>query len=123
MKNAAEKGHLNLAFESEKDQREKGTKEKVVGFMQKYVLAKSQKPSDNKVTSTGGDSEANEDQQQEPEEKGKKGTFIDRLIDSRCPENSGPCLKIFKVEFKISYVFLLSFKSAFPKMPDHDLHC
>ena len=92
--------------------------------MQKYVLAKSQKPSDNKVTSTGGDSEANEDQQQELEEKGrKKGTYIDRFIDSRCPENSGPCLKIFKVEFYYSYVFLLFFKSAFPKMSDHDLHC
>lgn len=97
---------MNLAFDSEKDLKEKGAKDKVVGFMQKYVLAKSQKPSDIKVTPTGGDTEANDGRQQETEEKEKKkeGTFIDRFIDSRCPENSGPCLKTFKVEFYISII-------------------
>ena len=49
---------MNLAFESEKDQKEKGTKDKVVGFMQKYVLAKSQKSSDDKENSSGGEAEA-----------------------------------------------------------------
>jgi len=94
----AEKGHLNLAFETEKDQKEKGAKDKVVGFMQKYVLAKSQKSSEDKVNTSGGEAEANDSQQETGEEKRKKkGTFIDRFIDSRCPENSGSCLKTFKL--------------------------
>ena len=89
---------MNLAFETEKDQKEKGAKDKVVGFMQKYVLAKSQKSSEDKVTSSSGEAEANDSQQETGGEKGKKkGTFIDRFIDSRCPENSGSCLKTFKV--------------------------
>ena len=89
---------MNLAFESEKDQKEKGTKDKVVGFMQKYVLAKSKKSSDDKETSSGGEAEANDSQQETGEKRKKKGTFVDRFIDSRCPENSGSCLKTFKVE-------------------------
>ena len=93
---------MNLAFESEKDQKEKGTKDKVVGFMQKYVLAKSQKSGDNKVNSSSGDTEENDSRQQPEEQRGKKGTFIDRFIDSRCPENSGTCLKTFKVLSAIS---------------------
>lgn len=96
---SAEKGHLNLAFESEKDPKEKGTKDKVVGFMQKYVLAKSQKSSDDKGTASvsGGETETNDSHQETEEKRSKKGTFIDRFIDSRCPENSGTCLKTFKV--------------------------
>ena len=71
----------------------------MVGFMQKYVLAKSQKSSDDKVTAPGpgGEVEANDSHQETEEKRNKKGTFIDRFIDSRCPENSGTCLKTFKV--------------------------
>ena len=88
---------MNLAFESEKDPKEKGTKDKVVGFMQKYVLAKSQKSSDDKISVSGGEVEANDSHQETEEKRSKKGTFIDRFIDGRCPENSGTCLKTFKV--------------------------
>ena len=95
---------MNLAFEPENDPKEKGVKDRVVGFMQKYILAKSSKSGDKDVSSAQRDIERKDScasQQGESdkkiEKKKKKGTFIDRVIDNRCPENSGSCLKTFKV--------------------------
>ena len=93
---------MNLAFEPENDPKEKGVKDRVVGFMQKYILAKSSKSGDKDVSSAQRDIERKDScasQQGESDKKieKKKGSFIDRVIDNRCPENSGSCLKTFKV--------------------------
>ena len=65
--------------------------------MHKHVLAKS-----SKTKELGPPQAAEKDQEAEGGKRkaAKKGTFIDRIIDDKCGENSCfslQCLKVFKV--------------------------
>ena len=74
-------------------------KDKVVDFMHKYVLAKSNSKTpeiatndqtENKSVTQSGDKTSSK----------KKTTFIDRIIDDKCADSacfSAGCLRIFKV--------------------------
>ena len=90
---SAERGVSNPGFETDHS----STKDKVLGFMHKHVLAKS-----SKTKELGPPQAAEKDQEAAGGKRktAKKGTFIDRIIDDKCGENSCfslQCLKVFKV--------------------------
>jgi len=96
----AEKGELNSGFASDEQSKDPSVKDKVVGFMHKYVLAKSN--SNNTAEIAANDQTGNQSVSEEGEKTSskKKTSFIDRLIDDKCAESacfSAGCLRIFKL--------------------------
>ena len=100
---------MNQAYKSNEHENEEEKKSKVHGFVNKYILRKS---------------DANE----EKKSSKKKGNFIDRFFDEKCSENScfsRRCLDIFKVERKLRVVIIIeiifSVSAACERVSD-DIH-
>jgi len=96
---SAERGEINPGFTPDQESKDPGVKDKVVDFMHKYVLAKSNSKTpeiatndqtENKSVTQSGDKTSSK----------KKTTFIDRIIDDKCADSacfSAGCLRIFKL--------------------------
>ena len=100
---------MNQDYKSDEHENEEEKKSKVHGFVNKYILRKS---------------DANEEKQSSK----KKGNFIDRFFDEKCSEIScfsRRCLDIFKVEKKLrveTIIEIIFFVSAACQRVSDDIH-
>ena len=81
-------------------------KDKVVGFMHKYVLAKSNSSNTAEIAANDQTGHQSVTEEGEKTSSKKKTSFIDRLIDDKCAESacfSAGCLRIFKVKVVINH--------------------